>query len=297
MVRAVAFAALPSLCAWPSAEPELEASPVSLEVLSSLRTRDVAVAGSLLFLEPSARKPRVDVSYEGAQLPATEVYSAHRVLLRDARPLNASLDEEGFALRRHVSSVGDFYDDAVVASLGWVEAAELVTEATGAKHVHVFDHTRRRRAPEALRQPSTRVHVDYTENSAPKRVLDLFGPDAEHLLARRFAFINVWRPLRHAASDWPLALCDARSVNPADLIAADLVYPDRRGEIYNLAYDPRQLWFYAPDMGLDETLLIKCYDSREDVARFTPHTAFESPLTPPDAPPRESIEFRAIAFF
>jgi hypothetical protein len=50
-------------------------------------------------------------------------------------------------------------------------------------------------------------------------------------------------------------------------------------------------------MQLDEALLIKCYDSRTDVARFTPHTAFADPATPPDAPPRQSIEFRTIAFF
>ena len=75
------------------------------------------------------------------------------------------------------------------------------------------------------------------------------------------------------------------------------VYPDRRGEIYGLVHNPSQLWFYVPDMGLDEAVLIKCYDSRRDVARFTPHTAFQNPLTPPAAPPRESIEFRTIALF
>ena len=125
----------------------------------------------------------------------------------------------------------------------------------------------------------------------------LLGAEAEALLTRRFAFINVWRPIRHPAQDWPLALCDARSVDPADLVATDLVYPDRRGEIYGLVHNPSQLWFYVPDMGLDEAVLIKCYDSRRDVARFTPHTAFQNPLTPPAAPPRESIEFRTIALF
>src|SRR5690606_28365597 len=114
---------------------------------------------------------------------------------------------------------------------------------------------------------------------------------------RRFAFINVWRPIRWPAQDWPLALCDARSVGAGELAPTDIVYPDRRGEIYGLVHAPQQRWWDYPDMRLDEALLIKCYDSRPDVARVTPHTAFASPLTPPGAPPRESIEFRTIAFF
>jgi hypothetical protein len=43
--------------------------------------------------------------------------------------------------------------------------------------------------------------------------------------------------------------------------------------------------------------LIKCYDSDTARARFTAHTAFEDPATPTDAPPRESIEIRTLAFF
>jgi len=42
---------------------------------------------------------------------------------------------------------------------------------------------------------------------------------------------------------------------------------------------------------------LKCYDSKEDGrARFAPHTAFVDPKTPPGAPPRESIELRALVF-
>ena len=41
------------------------------------------------------------------------------------------------------------------------------------------------------------------------------------------------------------------------------------------------------------------YDSIEDgsVAVLTPHTAFEDPATPAGAPPRESIELRALVFY
>jgi hypothetical protein len=268
---------------------------MALDILE--RPKDRTVEASLLFIEPDETKPEVAFGYEGGVVETNALYAPRKVTLQDARTRLFYLDAEGFALLRHRSAVRDFWDDAEAESVGRAEAVELVASATGARRVRVFDHTQRQRSPEARRQPSTRVHVDYTLKSAPHRVRDLFGEEADALLERRFAFINVWRPIRHRAEDWPLALADARSVAQADLVSTDIVYPDRRGEIYNLTYSPRHRWWYVPDMGLDETLLIKCYDSREDVARFTPHTAFESPQTRPGAPPRQSIEFRTIAFF
>lgn len=269
---------------------------MTLEVLDA-PVRDATVEGSMLFLEPPADgKPVVEFSYGRGEGTVSAIYAPQRVTIRDARGLRPSLDAEGFTLVRHSSAI-DFLDEQDIISTGDGEAAKLVADVTGAARVLVFDHTVRRRAPDAVRQPSTRVHNDYTERSAPRRVRELLGEEAPALLGRRFAFINVWRPIRHAAQDWPLALADARSVRAENLIHTDIVYPDRRGEIYGLAHDPRQRWFYYPDMALDEALLIKCFDSDAEVARFTPHTAFESPLTPVGAPPRESIEFRTIAFF
>jgi hypothetical protein len=267
-----------------------------VEVLE--RPKSKAVEGSLLFLEEAfAGRPVVEFSYGSGEGRTNALYAPRRVHIGDARTIRPSLDVEGFDLVRHLTRVDDFYDDKQVTTVGDAEAAEIVADATGAARVLVFDHTLRRRSPDSVRQPSTRVHNDYTVHSAPGRVRDLLGEDAEHLLRKRVAFINVWRPIRHAAADWPLALADARSVRPEHLVPTDIVYPDRRGEIYGLIRAAEQRWWYYPDMQLDEALLIKCYDSRAGVAQFTPHTAFDSPLTPANAPPRESIEFRTIAFF
>ncbi|MGD9982501.1 MAG: CmcJ/NvfI family oxidoreductase [Hyphomonadaceae bacterium] len=268
---------------------------MSLEVLDP-PVRDATTEGLLLFLEPSDRKPRMRYGYDSQATDLSEIYTPRRVLIRDARRIAASLDVQGFAWVHRPSTI-DFRVETEIAGAGRTEAAELVRDVTGAARVVVFDHTLRKRAPDAARQPSTRVHVDYTADSAPRRVRDLLGNEAEALLHRRVAFINVWRAIRHPASDWPLALADARSVATADLVATDIVYPDRRGEIYGLSHNPQQRWFYYPDLALDEAIMIKCYDSRTDVARFTPHTAFESQLTRFGVPPRESIEFRTIAFF
>jgi hypothetical protein len=200
--------------------------------------------------------------------------------------------------------VRDFWDEAQTLALGHPETAKLVKSVTGAARVVVFDHTLRRRTdgvadrtPGAARQPAARVHVDQTVASGPQRVRDVMGEQAEDLLTRRAAIINVWRPIKHVARDWPLAFADARSIDPEDLIAQDLIFPHRKGEIYGLAHDPAQRWLYVPDLRPDEAILIKCWDSDPDAARFTPHTGFQDPTTPAGTPPRESIEFRTIAFF
>ncbi|QGZ95913.1 CmcJ/NvfI family oxidoreductase [Terricaulis silvestris] len=269
---------------------------MSVEVLE--RPRDATVEGSMLFLEPPKDgKPVVEFTYGAGEGTVTAVYAPRRVTIRDARTIAADLDAEGFELVPHRSRVRDFSDEAQAGGLARDEAAALVRSVTGASRVVVFDHTLRRRSPDAVRQPSTRVHNDYTERSAPQRVRDLLADEADVLLGKRFALINVWRPIRHAAQDWPLAIADARTMRPEHLISTDIVYPDRRGEIYGLVQSPEQRWWYYPNMQLNEALLIKCYDSDASRAQFTPHTAFESPLTPANAPPRESIEFRTIAFF
>jgi hypothetical protein len=106
----------------------------------------------------------------------------------------------------------------------------------------------------------------------------------------------VWRPIRGPLRDAPLAVCDATSVAFADFVPSDLVYRDRTGETYRVRYKPAHRWFYVPEMRVDEAILIKCYDSAEDKARFTAHSAVEDPTAPPDVLPRGIIELRTPAF-
>ena len=121
--------------------------------------------------------------------------------------------------------------------------------------------------------------------------------EAESLLRNRFAVINVWKPIRGPVQESPLAVCDAQSIRPQDLVATDLRYKDRTGEIYSLTYSPDHRWFYFSSMRADEAMLLKCFDSATSGARFTAHTAFDDPTSPADAPARESIEVRTLAFF
>jgi len=274
---------------------------------SSHALAPAVVPASLTFAKRTAEKPYSYAYEPPLGVAATNaVQEARTVMIEDVRAIagDLSLDVQGLAVVRHHSAVRDFWDEAQTLALGHPETAQLVKDVTGASRVVVFDHTLRRRAagtadrtPGAPRQPATRAHVDQTIASGPQRVRDIMGDQAAALLAGRAAIINVWRPIGHPARDWPLAVADARSIAPRDLIASDLIFRHRGGEIYTLAHDPAQRWLYIPDLRPDEAMLIKCWDSDPSVARFAPHTAFEDPTTPPGTPPRESIEFRTIAFF
>jgi hypothetical protein len=266
-----------------------------------------SVEGVLNFAERSAEKAYTYTFKPPEGMRGTNiVVDSQTVTLENARELAARLDVDvqGFQIVSHHSAVRDFWDEAQTLALGHPEVAELVKAVTGASRVVVFDHTLRRRdvgvadrTPGQARQPAGRVHVDQTVDSGPQRVRDLMGEQAEELLKHRAAIINVWRPIHHEARDWPLAFADARSVARDDLIPSDLIFPHRKGEIYGLAYNPAQQWRFVPDLQVDEAILIKCWDSDPSVAQFTPHTAFADPTTPDGTPPRESIEFRTIAFF
>jgi hypothetical protein len=214
-----------------------------------------------------------------------------------------TLDNQGFMLTETPTAVHDFYNDEEVRRVYYPEVERLVKKITGAARVIVFDHNVRNgskemRAKLGVREPVKFAHNDYTIKSGPQRVRELVGEaEADELLKHRYAFINVWRPVRGPIEEYPLAVCDAKSMTLKDFVATDLKYRDRTGEVYSVAYNPAHRWFYFPRMRTDEALLLKCFDSDERRTRFTAHSAFEDPSSPPDAAPRESIEARTILFF
>ncbi len=266
------------------------------------------VEASLNYLVPPTEKPAFYL-YEpppGTPRRTTE-NERHTVSIHDARKLleSLSLDEQGFTLTHHDSAGSDLYDRAEVRAVYYPEVEQLVKKVTGASKVLVFDHNVRcaamaGRGENGAQRPVKSAHNDYTHKSGPQRVRDLVEPaaEADRLLEHRFAVINVWKPIVGPVEEMPLAVCDAQSIDKQDLVATDLKYRDRTGEVYQLTFNPEHRWFYFPNMLPTEVMLIKCYDSAEDGrARFSAHSAFRDPTSPPDAAPRESIEVRTLAFF
>jgi hypothetical protein len=224
------------------------------------------------------------------------------VAIHDARALEPvpTLDREGFELVRFESATESFERAAIPAYYREVEG--MVQRETGARRVVAFDHNLRSSARGVRRgdgpnEPVRFPHNDYTESSGPQRVRDLLPDEADELLKRRFAVVNVWKPIGWPVEVAPLAVCDARTIGPGDLVPTDLLYRDRKGEVYSMRFAPGHRWYYFPRMRPDEAMLLKCYDSARDRARFTAHSAFDDPTSPANPRSRESIEVRTLAFF
>jgi len=266
-----------------------------------------AIEALLNYLINTGDKP---ASYGGVSSAEAEQkrrgkYQEYKMAVHDGRAIvdRLSLEREGFIFVKHETKVRNFFDEAEVRSVYYPETEQLVKENSGAKRVLVFDHTLRS-ADSAIREakqisgPVRNAHNDYTEWSGPQRVRDLLPDEAGESLKRRFAVIQTWRPIRNPVEREPLAIADARSIGTQELVPSSRVYPDRVGEVYHCTFNPAHRWYYFPKMQRNEAMVFKCFDSmRDGRARWTAHCAFDDPASRPDAPPRESIEMRTLAFF
>ena len=265
------------------------------------------IRAPLQFMVPMDEKPQVIMSVNQAEAnERTGEFQITELDIADARGLaeQPKLDREGFELVTSPTRVTDFYDEDQITGIYYPECIALLKAATGAREVHIFDHTLRvqdtgKREAHGTRLPVPIVHNDYTEKSGPQRVRDLLEPEkAERFLAGRFAMVNVWRSFGTSAEAFPLASADGRTIPQEDYIAVDIVYHDRTGEIYQNAHSPGQRWYYFSDMVPDEAILLKCFDTAQDGrTRYTAHTGFENPNAPDGTPPRESIEVRTLLSF
>ncbi|AEO69905.1 1a92da63-964f-42c1-9ded-d29bf270bd70 [Thermothielavioides terrestris] len=327
----------------------------------------MTTTGEFFYLDPASISPTTKpwAKVDGGSTSSFRLTARQRSVtnLRDALPaatlpsgplpgvFGGDIDVGGFAAFHAPlnSDTADlFTTDAAVRERYYPQVEALLranlSGSSGAgkvARVVIFDHTIRRHDPAAPRQPVRQVHVDQTPAAAAARVRRHVKPaaDAEALLqpGRRFQIINVWRPIGHAAADFPLAVVDWRSAkgegDGGDLVPVDLLYPVRnraegdpdddrgkevppdggdgtegyevKGETYGVLPNEAHRFYYVKDMAPDEALFIKCFDSwsqgqpggKKGVSGFTPHTAFVDPATPAGAKPRESIEVRCLVFY
>jgi hypothetical protein len=234
------------------------------------------------------------------------VYAPSFAAIRDARGSGAdhSIHREGYELWDAPTHMTDFRDERQVSEIYYPEIQALVREVLGVRAVMVFDHQVRKR--EAGRPALTfgrhgdgkspaavgRVHNDYTESSAQRRLQLVLGDQASSV--RHFGILNVWRSIAGPVLDTPLAVCDARTIREGELVPAEIRYQERTGEIYLSRRSQAHKWSYFSRMDRGEALIFKQFDSRTDVSRFSLHSAFDLPDTPKNAPLRESIEVRCL---
>ena len=160
---------------------------------------------------------------------------------------------------------------------------------------------------------ASEAHVDFETSAANAYAADLYKehhPDAPPY--SRFVAFSFWRPLTPPPHDWPLAVCDFRSLDPAEgernvLVWCDEIPPKEKwfdpieGEetfpaAFIFHHNPNHRWWYFSKMTPDDVLFIKLHDSDHSRAWRCAHSAFRNTADPHPVQ-RESIEFRGMAFF
>ena len=209
----------------------------------------------------------------------------------------------GFQLHKLPTRVQNFLDQSEIDSIYAAEIESFLKAVTGCYRVQLFDYTVRAsdaelRERKQVREPASLVHNDYTSNSGFVCLRESLGDEAAELAQGRFQIINVWRALVDPVEDFPLALCDTRSLKPADLVDTERRAPNHIGEIQLALHADEQRWFYFTEMRPDEVLLFKTFDSIDGgLNPCSIHSAIRLPDAPADAKPRESVEARALVFY
>ena len=227
----------------------------------------------------SSRSPRPADRARSMCAPAAARTRARSPSAMAAAARDFTLDRNGFRFVDHDTKVADFFDEAEIRATYYPEMEALVKAQSGASRVVVFDHTLRTaddaaREARKIREVVRRVHNDYTEWSGPQRCAISCRRRPRSCCSRRFAIVQVWRPIRYPVETHPLAICDALSLAPADLVVSERRYPGRIGQTYAITYNPAHRWYWFPRMRREEALVFKVYDSR-------PRTWPASPPTPP----------------
>ena len=267
---------------------------------------DGVIAAAVPYAAAMSARPRFH-----ANDASRDVLAIERLIMQVANARNANpppdLEREGFQLFQHRTTLVDFRDPAVIESRHVGEIRDLLLAVSGADAVTVVPRGVLRfaeRSPECGQydnsHPARFVHVDVSDATAAAFSAEA-NPFPERRL-RRFCQYNVWRALSPPPQDVPLAVCDARTVEPADLVAADAVFdstssPEWSFEALVVLGSIRHRWSYFRDMQRDEVLIFKTNDSGTSRAHCVPHVAVDDPGCPPDVPPRMSIEMRGTAYW
>jgi len=239
------------------------------------------------------------VLYEQQRESSTLVFDPRTVRVRDARGERFSLTDDGFQLVQAPTGANLLDPDQVLGAYA-DQMAELVKGLTGASEVWTINHVARLEGEPQANKPAHSAHVDFGRETL-EGFIRAMHPEPERVLTKRFANINLWRPIAPVERA-PLAVCEGASIARGDLRTGIIrMRPDEPMPIpmagYNIAHNPAHRWWWFPHMRPDEVLVFTLYDTDPDAAQLTAHSAFEDPTGAPDAKPRQSLEIRTIAFF
>lgn len=271
------------------------ARSVGRELLNAL------VRTTVRYLNPEW-KTREEIPEIGSRETRRANTSVHDVTIHDARPRiragELDLDTQGFALFSADATPFDYRDDAEIERHYYPRAFELATQATGATRVFPWQHVVRTETPTSFNDAYARfVHCDYQRGKAAKLARYFLGKQGIELdpeASWNFSWVNVWQPVEVPALRNPLALIDAETLGDDDLV--EYQYSGYAENVVSTmaTYNPAHRFYYVREMRTDEALVFKQLDSRAGRAPSCPHTSFDDPSAPADAPGRRSIEVRLL---
>ena len=261
------------------------------------------IYSDITYIVRQKKKPYYESSALTGMIPKLHFNTlTKRVLINDIRSSNNfSLHDSGFVFKKIKFNLkeNDMQNNYIKYKR---DLSEFLKELFSYKYIEIFDITKRSNKKtgasnmDGPRQPADRAHVDYTKYSGFIRAQQIFKNNLSKFNRHRVIQLNVWRPICSQVLSSPLAIADASTIQEKDLIETDQIFPDRIGEIYHLAYEEKQKWYWASKMRNNEALIFKGWDSspsKKDVS-FTPHTSFNIPNQNINKSPRESIEARVF---
>jgi len=258
-------------------------------------------------------KPRdkLDVEPTNVKLDTVRDIPLHDVRGKESQ---YNLEQHGFKFIKNHHTFKQFHDQDQIVADYLPQVEELIKRHVPyAEKIHIYDWRIRQELVgddtlisanqiqdrKTILAPSSTVHTDSTEFSLLKRV-EIFLPDeAQELLKGRVQMINFWRPVDDPVYNWPLVICDGRTVIKDKLVAVDQVSRQFVADVYYANYDPSYQWYYQSSMRPDEGVLFKSWDTAANVtAKTCIHSSTPLPmeLLPKNYPTRKSVECRALVF-
>ena len=263
------------------------------------------VRAKVRYLKPEwkGRAERPEIGSRETRRANTDLYD---VEIHDARPLHEAgalrLEPNGFCLVEHESAVRDFRDADEVSRVYYAEWEAPLLEMSGAEQVFFLHHLIRTETPRDFNDAYARyVHCDFSDGLGAKLAEGIYtkrtGASPGEAARRTFALYNIWQPIERDALQNPLTLIDAASLELGDVVEYEYTAAAEGGVASMPVHNPAHRFYYYPRMSQGEAIVFKQLDPRAGYSYCAPHTSFDDPTAPADAPGRRSIEVRAVAVF
>jgi hypothetical protein len=188
-----------------------------------------------------------------------------------------TLEENGFALKKHVSNFTEWSSKRKVEDVYCnQEMVPFITEALGGKaggvdEVLIFQQ--QRRGPGSLGTEAQdgertnpfakQVHLDMPESTIIPKLRSVTDIKFPWAMQGRVRQVNVWRPLFHPVYDCSLTVADAKTLTENDTFEIYRVKPN--GEFFDTMGGVRlregYKWYYMSEQTPDDVIMFMGYDS------------------------------------